>query len=129
MQMMVGINVGGQLPRQGRERVKLALECLADHCRVTHTTNLVISFARDVPMQTERQPWAVTADCNRLTRRPPCHQQAGTRHHTTRVTFEDTTIYTCRCAKIVCIDDQIFAHSTLLLHPLGAKVYEHLNGD
>jgi len=54
MQMMVGINVGGHASRQGRERVKLALECLADRCRGTHTTNLVIAFARDVPMQTER---------------------------------------------------------------------------
>src|SRR5262249_16214328 len=129
MQMMVGINVGGHPPCQGRERVKLALECLADRGRVTHATNLAISFARDVPWQTDREPWPVTADRNSLTRRPPCHHQACTRRHTTRVTFEDTPIYTHRCAKIVCIDDQIFAHSLLLLYPLGEKVYENLNGD
>jgi hypothetical protein len=43
--------------------------------------------------------------------------------------FEDTTVYTYRGAKIVCIDDQIFAHSPLPLYPFGEKVRENLNGD
>src|SRR5262249_22946421 len=57
-----------------------------------------------------RQPRISAADGHRFMHSAPCHHETGARDHPMSMTFQDATVQTSRCPKIVGIDNEVFGH-------------------
>src|SRR5262249_43763021 len=119
---MVGVDMGRHTAHQAVELLYLAAE-FAAHGRDITDIELAFSFAPDIPMQSYRQPRIITADSHRFMHSTPCHHETGARDHSTSMTFQDATIQTPRCSKIVGIDNEVFGHLSL---PFLAATYLRL---
>src|SRR5262245_13074524 len=116
---MVGVDMGRHTAHQAVELLHLSAE-LAAHGWDIIDIELTFSFAPDIPMQSYRQPWIITADGHRFMHSAPCHHETGTRDHPASMTSQDAAIQTSRCSKIVGIDNEVFGHLSL---PFLAATY------
>ena len=101
--------MGRHAAHQAVELLHLSAEFAAHGWDITDI-ELAFSFAPDIPMQPHRQPWIITADGHRFMHSAPCHHETGARDHPTSMTFQDATVQTSRCPKIVGIDNEVFGH-------------------
>src|SRR5262249_13366550 len=106
---MVGVDMGRHAAHQAVELLHLSAE-FAAHGWDISDIELVFSFAPDVPMQSHRQPRIIAADGHCFMHSTSCHHETGARDYPTSMTFQDATVQTSRCPKIVGIDNEVLGH-------------------
>lgn len=106
--------MGWQAPEQPVELVHLAVELTAHGREIGHVKR-VLAFPPDIPVQADREPRTIAAHGHRFLRGGTGYREAGARHDTVLVTFQDAAIQTRRGTKIVCIDYEVSVQSAFLL--------------